>query len=158
LINNQIITCIDVFVTKRAFHASEVWIPGAVIEPSVDKYWELCSMPRYSKKKWGKYSNFIRHVTSSLWLNFVKVLKSFNDKYQNRWYFTKAMKTVLRWDGNFDVKAEQLSWIKFCIELGMTSVQTRDLLKLNEFAKTVWRTLVYPSIKQIKRYIRVKGR
>jgi hypothetical protein len=68
---------------KRSFHASEVWIPGAVIEPSVDKYRELCSMSLYSKKKWGKYANFLRQVTLSLWLNFVKVLKSFSNKYQN---------------------------------------------------------------------------
>jgi hypothetical protein len=27
------------------------------------------------KKKWGKYANFVNHVTSSLWLKFVKVLK-----------------------------------------------------------------------------------
>jgi hypothetical protein len=47
------------------------------------------------------------------------------------------------------VKAEQRSLIKFCIELGMTPVQTRDLLKLNDCATTVSRTLVYPSHKQI---------
>jgi hypothetical protein len=138
---------------KRSFHASEVWILGEVIEPGVDKYWELWSMSRYSKKKWGKYANFIRHVTSSLLLNFVKILKSFSNKYQNSWYFTKQKlwKLFCGETGNFDVKAEQPSWIKFCIELGMTPVQTRNLLKLYECAKTVSRTLVYSSYKEINK-------
>jgi hypothetical protein len=47
------------------------------------------------------------------------------------------------------VKAEQRSLIKLCIELGMTTVQTKDLLKLNKCARTVSRTLVYSSHKQI---------
>jgi hypothetical protein len=39
------------------------------------------------RKKWGKCANYIRHVSLSLWLNFVKVLKTFNNKYQNSKYF-----------------------------------------------------------------------
>jgi hypothetical protein len=32
------------------------------------------------RKKWGKYAKFIRHVSLSMWINFVKVLKSFSNK------------------------------------------------------------------------------
>jgi hypothetical protein len=48
---------------------------------------------------------------------------------------------------NFDVKAEQQSLIKFCVELGITPILTRGLLKLNECARTGSRTSVYPSHK-----------
>jgi hypothetical protein len=59
------------------------------------------------------------------------------------------MKTVSCWDKEIDMKAEQQSCIKFCIKLGMAPVQTRDLLKLTDCARTVSRTLVYPSNKEI---------
>jgi hypothetical protein len=48
------------------------------------------------------------------------------------------------------VEVEQRSRIKFCIELSMTPVHTKDLFKkLNECARTVSRNIVYPSHTQI---------
>jgi predicted transcriptional regulator len=129
------------FFIKLSLHAWEVWIPGAIIKPSVDNYWELCSMSWYSKKKWGKYMNFIRNVLLSLWLNFVKVLKSFSNKYRN-----SKMFYITLWKP-FCAEIRRRS--KFSVKLGMTPVQTRDLLKLNECARTVSRTLIYLSHKQI---------
>lgn len=42
-----------------------------------------------------------------------------------------------------DVKAEQQSCIKFCVELGRTPVQTKNTLKQTQCGKNVSRALVY---------------
>lgn len=44
---------------------------------------------------------------------------------------------------NFDVKAEQRSYIKFCVELGRTPVQTKNMLKQTQCGRNVSRALVY---------------
>jgi hypothetical protein len=64
-------------------------------------------------------------------------------------FYIKLGKPFCAETRNFDVKAEQQLRIKFCLELGITPIQTKGLLKLNECARTVSRTLVYPLHKQI---------
>lgn len=44
---------------------------------------------------------------------------------------------------NFDVKAEQRSYIKFCVELGRTPVQTKNMLKQTQCGRNISRALVY---------------
>jgi hypothetical protein len=56
-------------------------------------------MSWYSKRKWGKYANFLSDVndfTSSLWLRFMKILKVsvINTKIVD--ILQKARKTIMR--------------------------------------------------------------
>jgi hypothetical protein len=60
-------------------------------------------------------------------------------------FYIKLRKPFCSETRNFDVEAEQQSYIKICVELSMTHVQTWNLLKLNESS----RTLVYPSLKEM---------
>jgi hypothetical protein len=48
------------------------------------------------KKKWGNNANFVSHVTSSLWLKFVKVLKVSVMNTEIVDILQKATKTVMR--------------------------------------------------------------
>jgi hypothetical protein len=59
-------------------------------------------------------------------------------------FYIKEWKPFCAETRNFDVKADQRSWIKFCVELGIIPVQIRNVLKLNECARTVSRTVIYP--------------
>ena len=43
----------------------------------------------------------------------------------------------------FEVKAEQRSFIKFCVELGKTPVETKKMLEMTQSGSSVSRALVY---------------
>jgi hypothetical protein len=105
-----------------------IYIPGAVIKPTVDKYWELCSMFRYSKKKWGKYTIFFvmfhYHCGLILW-KFGKV-SVINTEIVD--ILRKAMTIVLRWDKEFWRDGGAAITNQILYRARYDSVQTRDLL------------------------------
>ena len=68
------------------------------------------------------YVMFHYHFSLILW-KFWKLLVINTEMVDILPFYAEKMK--------FDVKAEQQSWIKFCVELGITPVQIRDVLKLN---------------------------
>ena len=44
---------------------------------------------------------------------------------------------------SFEVKAEQRSFIQFCVELGKTPVETKKMLEMTQSGSSVSRALVY---------------
>jgi hypothetical protein len=110
---------------KRSFYASVVWIPRAVIEPSVDKHWELRSIPRYSQTSRGNvhilHAMFHYHCRLIFW-RFWKVSLIDTEIVD---ILHKVMKTVLGCNKEFWREGRAASWIKFCIDLRMTPILAR---------------------------------